>query len=107
MQKGGHEVFSPRATGTRGQSDEEHLRYAAEHGLVLLTANAGDFIELHERRVSRGESHDGMLMVYRENNPVQDMTLQEIAHAVTQIERSGMPLKNSCYNLNFWRGGAR
>ena len=41
-----------------------------------------------------------------ENNPVQDMTLQEIAHAVTQIERAGVPLKNSYHNLNFWRGGA-
>ena len=49
LRKAGHEVFSPRTTGTRGQSDQAHLRYAAEHHLVLLTANAGDFIELHER----------------------------------------------------------
>jgi len=56
--------------------------------------------------MSRSESHDGMLVVYRENNPVQDMTLHQIAHAVTQIERAGMPLKNSYHNLNFWRGGA-
>ena len=106
LRKAGHEVFSPRTTGTRGQSDQAHLRYAAEHHLVLLTANAGDFIELHERWMSRSENHDGMLIVYRENNPVQDMTLQEIAHAVTQIERSRIPLKNSYHNLNFWRGGA-
>jgi len=105
LRKAGHEVFSPRAIGTRGQTDEEHLRYAAAHGLVLLTANASDFIELHEQWRSRAESHDGVLTVYRENNPVQDMTLQGIAYAVTQIERSGLPLKNSYYNLNFWRGG--
>ena len=104
LQKAGHDVVSPRATGTRGQSDEHHLRYAAEHGLVLLTANAGDFIELQQQWVSRGESHHGILIVYRENNPVEDMTLQEIAQAVKQIERSGLSLRNSCYNLNFWRG---
>jgi hypothetical protein len=31
------------------------------------------------------------------------MTLQEIAQAIKQIERSGLPLRNSYYNLNFWR----
>jgi len=70
LRKAGHEVVSPRATGTRGQSDEQHLRYAAEHDLVLLTANAADFIELHEQWMARHESHHGMLIVYRENNPV-------------------------------------
>lgn len=40
LQKAGHEVISPRAVGTRGVADEEHLRYAAAHALVLLTANA-------------------------------------------------------------------
>lgn len=79
LQKAGHEVDSPRAAGTRGQSDQEHLRYAAEQGLVLLTANAADFIEIHAQWMSRRESHCGILIVYRENNPVEDMTLQEIA----------------------------
>ena len=104
LRKTGHEVVSPRAAGTRGQKDEQHLRYAAQHRLTLLTANALDFIELHNRWISR-EGHNGILIVYRENNPVEDMTLQEIAQAITHIERSGLPLKNSCHNLNFWRGG--
>ena len=104
LQKGGHEVVSPRATGTRGKTDEEHLHYAAGHGLALLTANAGDFVELHQQWMLRHDSHHGILVIYRENNPVRDMTLQEIAQAIKQIERSGLPLRNSCYNLNFWRG---
>ena len=48
LQQAGHEVISPRAAGTRGADDLEHLRYAAAQALVLLTANARDFIELHE-----------------------------------------------------------
>ena len=103
LRRAGHEVVSPRAAGTRGQKDEQHLRYAAQHGLTLLTANAPDFIELHHQRISR-EGHNGILIVYRENNLVEDMTLQEIAQAITQIERSGLSLRNSCHNLNFWRG---
>jgi hypothetical protein len=43
------------------------------------------------------------LIVYRENNPVRDMTFHQIAQAVTKIEQSGMPMENACHNLNFWR----
>ncbi|TAJ98216.1 hypothetical protein EPO44_11965 [bacterium] len=107
LEKAGHKVVSPRAAGTRGQTDENHLRYAAEQGFVLLTANAVDFIELHQQWMSRRETHHGILIVYRENNPVQDMTLQEIAQAITRVERSGLGLENSYQNLNFWRGGGQ
>jgi hypothetical protein len=47
--------------------------------------------------------HHGIPIVYRENNPVLDMSFQQIAQAVTQIEKSGLPLANAFYNLNFWR----
>ena len=47
----GHEVISPRAVGTRGVADEEHLHYAFSHGLVLLTANAEDFIDLRLAKI--------------------------------------------------------
>jgi hypothetical protein len=47
LQHAGHDVVSPRAVGTRGVQDAVHLRYAADHGLVLLTANAKDFLALH------------------------------------------------------------
>lgn len=103
LRQAGHEVASPRAVGTRGVSDEEHLRYASEHGLILLTANAGDFIDLHEEWMSHQEEHYGILVVYRENNPARDMTFEQIAHAVTRLEQSNLPLGNAFHNLNVWR----
>jgi predicted nuclease of predicted toxin-antitoxin system len=99
----GHQVVSPRAVGTRGISDEEHLQYASEHGLTLLTANARDFIGLHEEWSSDQRAHNGILIVYRENNPLRVMTFEEIAHAVTRLEQSNLPLRNASHNLNFWR----
>lgn len=57
LQRAGHEVISPRAVGTRGVADEEHLRYAAAHGLVLLTANAEDFIDLHHEWMAQQREH--------------------------------------------------
>ncbi len=59
----GHEVFSPRSVGTRGATDEDHLRHAVDHGLVLLTANAQDYVDLHNAWTSLLLAHHGMLIV--------------------------------------------
>lgn len=99
----GHMVISPRAVGTRGIDDEDHLRFAAANSLTLLTANAKDFTNLHEELTKRQLQHSGILIVYRENNPARDMTSRQIAQALTKIEQSGIPIENACYNLNFWR----
>ena len=48
LRQAGHEVVSPRVVGTRGVHDAAHLRYAADHELVLLTANVKDFLALHQ-----------------------------------------------------------
>jgi predicted nuclease of predicted toxin-antitoxin system len=103
LQHAGHEVVSPRAVGTRGVHDSAHLRYAADHDLVLLTANAKDFLALHEQWQQDEQEHPGMLLLYRENNPQRDMTFQEIARAVSRLGQAGIPLQNTYQNLNFWR----
>ena len=77
LQHAGHEVVSPRAVGTRG---------VADHDLVLLTANAKDFLALHAQWQQDGQEHAGMLLIYRENNPQRDMTFQEVARAVSRCD---------------------
>ena len=103
LQHAGHAVTSARAVGNRGIDDEDHLRFAAAHSLALLTANAKDFIKLHKEWMRQQLQHPGILIVYQENNPVRDMTAQQIAQAVTKLEQSGIPLANAYHNLNFWR----
>lgn len=103
LRRADHEVVSPRAAGIRGAADEQHLRYAASESLVLLTANAQDFISLHNVWRRQGREHQGILIVYRENNPARDMCFQQIALAVTEVDQSGLPLMNTLNNLNFWR----
>src|SRR3989337_4237638 len=102
LRRAGHKVISPRSVGTRGVADEKHLLYAATHGLVLLTANAADFIDLHYEWMEQKREHHGILIVYRENNPVLDMSFQQIAQAVTQFERPGFRLPNAFYTLTSW-----
>lgn len=103
----GHVVVSPRAVGTRGVIDQEHLHYATVHDLVVLTANAKDFIALHDEWQQHGQEHPGMLIVYRENNPLRDMTFTQIARAVSRLEQSGTPVGNIYHNLNVWRESRR
>jgi predicted nuclease of predicted toxin-antitoxin system len=103
LRQAGHEVVSPRSVGNRGVTDAKHLHYAATHELVLLTANAADFIDLHHEWMAQQREHHGILIVYRENNLVRDMNFQQITQAVTHIEQSGLPLTNAFYNLNLWR----
>ena len=99
----GHEVTSPRAAGTRGAPDQDHLRYAADNGLVLMSANAGDFVQLNREWIESKTGHSGILIVYKENNPARDMSFRDVAEAVGAVEESRMPIANTCQNLNFWR----
>ena len=69
LQHASHDVVSPRTVGTRGAHDAAHLRYAADHDLVLLAVNAKDFLTLHVQWQQDGQDHAGMLLLYRENNP--------------------------------------
>ncbi|MGH7966863.1 MAG: DUF5615 family PIN-like protein [Candidatus Binatia bacterium] len=103
LQQAGHEVVSPRAVGTRGVPDAEHLYYTAAHALALLTANAEHFINLHHDWMRRQRGHAGILVVYRENNPARDLSFRQIAQAVTRLDHSGLPLVNTVHNLNIWR----
>ena len=103
LRQAGHDVLPPRGLGTRGVQDEEHLAYAAAHGRILLTGNARHFLRMHEEWMAQQRGHPGILALYREGNPARDMSLQQIAHAVSRIEEAGVPLASSFHNLNRWR----
>lgn len=96
-------MFRRETSQPRGVSDEEHLDYAAANALVLLSANCADFVDRQAEWTNQQREHQGILLVYRENNAARDMTFQQIARAVTRIEQAGLRLANACHNLNFWR----
>jgi hypothetical protein len=47
----------------RGRTDLEHLEYAAENQLVLITCNRRDFQGLHFQWLSERRAHSGILIV--------------------------------------------
>jgi predicted nuclease of predicted toxin-antitoxin system len=54
LQELGHEVLRLRDVVAKEASDPQVLRFAHEHGCLLMTCNRDDFIELAERQPHRG-----------------------------------------------------
>ena len=101
--KAGHQVVSPRAVGTSGRGDEEHLLFAARNGYVLISYNCDDFLQLHEEFRSSGRSHSGIFGIYRNHDPRKDMKPYDILRAIGRIEQSGLRLEDEFFKLNEWQ----
>jgi hypothetical protein len=92
-------VTTPQQAGITGRDDDVHFMYAADNGLVLLTKNPDDFLELHDK----DNQHPGLLLVYQDNNPDRDMSHTEIVAAIANLEQAGMTFAGCCHVLNAWR----
>jgi hypothetical protein len=99
----GHRVETPRTAHLLGGRDHEHLAYAAQHGLTLITHNPGDFRELHDAWQAQTRAHGGILLVYRDNIRSKDMQPSDIVRALGNLIRSGLPIANEVHTLNHWR----
>lgn len=55
--------------GNRGKTDIEHLVFAAESGLVIITADWGDFTDLHWAWTADGRTHAGIILA-RQRTPI-------------------------------------
>jgi predicted nuclease of predicted toxin-antitoxin system len=99
LEAAGHQVTTPRQAGISGGSDEVHFDYAAKNGLVLLTKNPDDFLELHQKN----PQHAGILLVYQDNDPARDMSYGEIVRAIGNLEQAGIAFAGCCHVLNAWR----
>lgn len=55
-------VVTADSSGNRSKSDADHLAFAAERGLTLVSADRGDFSALHWQWISSGMSHSGIVI---------------------------------------------
>ena len=99
----GHTVISPRAAGTKGWDDPDHLEYAAAHGYVLFTHNPPDFRRLHRDWQAQGRTHASIFLIYKDNNVRKDMTHPDIVRAIGNLLASGVPIVNEIHILNHWQ----
>jgi predicted nuclease of predicted toxin-antitoxin system len=58
----GFEVMTPVEAGTAGAEDEVHLRWATEHGFILLTFDKHTMVPLANEWVASGKEHNGVIV---------------------------------------------
>ncbi len=92
LRKAGHQVAIPSDAGLSGASDPRHLMHTVQMNWVLLTKNHDDFEELHLLVRAAGGKHAGLLVVRSDNDPSRDMKDGDIARAIANLERAGVPV---------------
>jgi len=60
--------------GMKERSDRDQLEYATQQRRVIFTFNVGHFCKLHQDRLAQGESHAGIVVVYRQRYSVGEQT---------------------------------
>jgi predicted nuclease of predicted toxin-antitoxin system len=100
----GHDVEMPAQVGLAGQTDQVHLAHAIRSRRAILTRNYRDFEALHDLVVNAAHGRqEGILVVRFDNNPRNNMSPGDIARAIRNLEKAGVTLVDSYYELNHWQ----
>lgn len=104
LRRDGHDVQVPAAVGLVGRSDQVHLAHAIRDQRALLTRNSDDFEDLHDLIIFAATGHHGgILVVLFDNNPRNKMSPGDVARAIRNLEKAGVALPDSYYELNHWQ----
>src|SRR5262249_16652805 len=103
LKRGGNQVTIPADVGLDGSSDPQHLLFAVQNGLPLLSKNHDDFKDLHLLIVATKGRQPGILIVRGDNDPKRDMKDQDIVRAIRKLEQAGIPLGDGFHILNHWK----
>jgi hypothetical protein len=103
LRRAGHQITAPADAGLSGASDPRHLLHAVQHSLVFLSKNHDDFKDLHLLVQATNGRHPGILLIRADNDPRRDMKDGDIARALQNLERAGVPIANEFHILNNWR----
>ena len=103
LRRAGHQVTLPADLGLAGASDPRHLASCAGRGLVPLTRDHDDFLDLHDLVQATHGRHAGILVVRADNDPARDMKDRDIVRAIANLEAARVPIENDFNILNHWR----
>lgn len=99
LRAAGHDIVSVAELKRNGAPDKEVFALAQELDRVLLTHNAADFLTL----ARLADTHAGVIVVFRDGNPRNNMSYDQIARAVSTLESTGVPIRGQFHILNNWR----
>lgn len=77
------DVVTASDSGTIGRSDEDHLRHSAGGGRVLYSFNIKDFRLLHERWISAGREHSGIVLGFQQRYSIGEQ-LRRLLHLLNR-----------------------
>jgi len=103
LQIAGHDIETPAGTGLLGRSDPVQFAFAIHESRICLTANYGDYEELHLLVPEARGNHSGVFVVRQDNDPARDLTPKGIVAAIRKLEAAGVPIANEYIVLNHWR----
>lgn len=104
LRRDGHDVQTPADVGMAGYRDQVHLAHSIRERRAILTRNADDFEALHDLVVFAANGHHtGILVVLFDNNPRNNMSAGDIARAVRNLGKAGVPIADSYHKLNHWQ----
>jgi predicted nuclease of predicted toxin-antitoxin system len=99
----GHQPILAQDAGLLSASDPRVLIWAIAHALPVLTRDIDDFEDLHDLITAAGGHHPGLLVVYSDKDPHQNLSHRAIATAISKLESSGLPIADQLHILNRWR----
>jgi predicted nuclease of predicted toxin-antitoxin system len=78
----GFDAVSVHELRRYGQSDAEHLTYAAAQERAIFTFNAPDYIALHKAYLDQGKTHAGIIVARQ--RPIRE-TIRRLLDLVNRI----------------------
>ncbi len=61
----GYLVLTTTGEGRKGENDQNQLQYSSERGMVILTHNRDDFVDLSNQYFELGKEHFGIVWAVR------------------------------------------
>lgn len=93
-----HRAVIPAHVGLSGAGDPGHFAHARRDWLIIVTKNPVDFEILHRKHAE----HAGIFAIYQDNDD-RDMSSDDIARAIQNVESAGAPIAKTFTVLNAWR----
>jgi predicted nuclease of predicted toxin-antitoxin system len=103
LRNAGHDVQLPGHAGMAGREDPVHLAHAIRADRVLLSANYGDFENLHDLVMAARGHHPGILIVRKDNDPKRDLKSTGVVRAISKLIGAGALVADHYIILNQWR----
>jgi predicted nuclease of predicted toxin-antitoxin system len=99
----GHDPVLASDVGLLSVTDARVFTFAITQDLPVLTRDSEDFEDLHDLIMTAAGHHPGILIIRFDNDPRHNLTDRGIATALSELESSGVPIRDQIHALNQWR----